>query len=199
VVTRVVDVDEGPDAFLDGLAKTIDAMTPAHRAAFIALVAERRSARLGEYADWPPDDARATALEMIEALWDAARDGRFSLSRAEAFDADLEALGVLVDPDRFSAFEVYRAIGVLRRALAASAAGASAAGAVGVAVSALAAAASASEEAGVTIPRGLRSAWGWEAVQKEARWLLRVAGRLVTLPTVDTAQLRALRDLADAP
>jgi hypothetical protein len=178
---------DDPEAFLRHVSDALTAWTPAHRAAFVALVAERHGGNLRDYADWRIGD-RATAVEMIETLSKAAAGERPAPETLDRYLLDLQELGVLVDPDRFFATDAYRAIGVLKEAIRCCAAGAPPDAAQAVATAALASAASTD-----LVPDGLQRAWAWDSVRAEVRWLERVIETLGAEAALDADAVRRLR------
>jgi hypothetical protein len=188
-IDETIDSDSG--SFLRRLTAAFAGWTPAHCTVFAALVAERHRHDLRDYADWPPGSV--TALEMIDVLWDAAEGNTLTAERAEALESTLQQLGVLVDPDRLWSFDVYRGIRVLSAALRCSATSGRVSSPLDVALLGLAASAG-TEASPKEIPQKLNSAWSWQSVQTEARWLNRAVAALSALSKVDSATVRELRD-----
>jgi len=156
------------------LARISAAMTSeAHTATFAALVG-RRFARVL--------DGDARTIEA--ALWRAAASP--PLASLDVHLASLESIAAAVDPDRLSAPDAWRAIGVLRVALQVAAGRGPRAR--DLALAALGARALVTP-ADVT---ALAARWTWDAVEAEARWLEEIADTLARTASLDAASVATL-------
>ena len=208
----------GPESFLESLREELRPCGIAHHVSFAAVLAERRLASAGEYADWEPRLGHgASPRQIMEAVWDYACElaiapdrlsgfeagsaeaqfltnyRRVSPDRLSGFEADLSDVVALIDPDRFAAFENYRGIWLLQLTTQSLARG------VGDAVAVMVARASLYLSAGSGLSEDyvsdwfLRERWNIPDVQAEARLQNRMAQTLRETPSIGRDAIEALR------
>lgn len=244
-MTMTETIPGGPDAFQESLREELRPCAPAHHVSFAAVLGERWLPWAGEYADWeptpgqpsyrylikvssaseyadlaPPLGQGASMRQIIEAVWDHACGQDIAPDRLGEFEADLSEIGVLVDPDRFSASFAYSVIRLLRLTTRCCAPGAGVAAAVTVARDSLYMSIHAARRlppgiaAVMMAPDSLHMSTGfgfsykdywfkddWELyekwytpnVQAEARLQRKLAQTLRTIPRIERDTVEALR------
>ena len=208
----------GPEAFLESLREELRTCAPSHQVSFATVLAERRLALVGEYADWKPRLGQgASPIQIVEALWDHAcelaiapdpPDG-FEADSAEEqflnnyrqisrvqfgeFEADLSDLGALVDPDRFAAFRSYRGIWLLKLATRCCAPGAGIAAVVEVARASLQMSIGFGLYDDYHDNMKLRENWNIPDVQAEARLQSKLARTMRSTARIGRSAVETLR------
>ncbi|HKQ78995.1 MAG TPA: hypothetical protein VJ810_35180, partial [Blastocatellia bacterium] len=109
------------------------------------------------------------------------------------FEADLSDLAALVDPDRFTAFNAYRGIGLIELATQCCVHGAGVAGAVKVARASLHISTGFGLSDDYICNRDLREYWNIPDVQAEARLQNKLARTLRATPRIGHDTVEALR------
>jgi hypothetical protein len=161
-------VENNADAFLERMRQVVGALEPARARELVCAIAQRHVGDLREHADSP--SVIVTEARAVAATQPVPR------AQLEEWLGALSEVAAYVDPDRLWATDVWRAIGVIKLALRACAAGPPAgAGPFDVVSGALAARAlrssPANEAERQSVHKELRARWGWQAVQAEAQWL----------------------------
>ena len=100
----------GPEAFLESLREELSPCAHSHHVSFAAVLAERRLAWAGEMSTGNRLGQGASMRQIMEAVWSHACGRDIAPERLGEFEADLSEVATLVDPDRYAAFDAYRAI-----------------------------------------------------------------------------------------
>jgi len=184
----------GPEVFLESLREELSPCSPSHQVSFAAVLAERRLASAGEYADWEPRLGQGESPRRImEALWGHACGRAIAPDRLDEFETDLSEVAALVDPDRFAAFEAYRGIWLLELATRCCAPGAGIAPAMKVARASLHMSAGAGLSEDYVSDQFLRERWNVPKVQAESRLQSKLARTLRATPRIAPDAVNALR------
>jgi hypothetical protein len=203
----------GPEAFLESLRDELRLCTPAHHISFAAVLAERRLAWAGDYADWEPQQGesihaallrmaypeeyadweprfgqRVSMRQIMGAVWDHACGQSITPDRLREFEANLQEVAALVDPDRFAASYAWHGIWLLQLTTRCCAPGAGAAAAVEVARASL------RMSAGYDMSDWeLREKWDLPDIQAETRLQSKLAQTLRAIPQIERDIVETLR------
>ncbi len=193
-VAMTETIHGGPEAFLESLREELSPCAPSHHVSFASVLAERRLASAGEYADWEPRLGQGASPRLImEAVWEHACGRAIAPDRLGEFEADLSDVATLVDPDRFAAFDSYRGIWLLELAARCCAPGAGIAAAMKVALASLYMAADSGLSEDYVSDQLLRERWNFPKVQAEARLQIELARILSATPNVGPGAVETLR------
>jgi hypothetical protein len=193
-VAMTETIHDGPESFLESLREELSPCASSHYISFAAVLAERRLASAGEYADWEPRLGQgASPRRIVAAVWDHACGRAIAPDRLGEFAADLSQVAELVDPDRFAAFDSYRGIWLLELAARCCAPGAGIAAAMKVALASLYMSAGSGLSEDYVSDQLLRERWNVPKVQAEARLQIELARRLGATPRIGSDTVEALR------
>jgi hypothetical protein len=208
----------GPEAFLEVLRDELGLCAPAHHVSFAAVLAERGLPRAADYADWEPQQGesihaallrlawpdnyadweprlgqRVSMRQILGAVWDHACGRSIAPDRLCEFEANLQEVAALVDPDRYASFDTYRAIWLLQLTTRCCAPGAGVAAAVAVARDSLHMSTGYGLRDDDGCDRDLRERWNTPNVQAEARLQSKLAQTLRAIPVIGRDAVETLR------
>jgi uncharacterized protein YjaG (DUF416 family) len=193
-VAMTETIPGGPEAFLESLREELSPCAHSHHVSFAAVLAERRMAWAGENVDWEPRLGQGASMRQImEAVWSHACGRDIAPDRLGEFEADLTEVATLVDPDRYAAFDAYRAIWLLRLTVRCCATGAGVADAVTAARASLYMSADSGLSEDYVSEQFLRERWNVPKVQAEARLQSKLARTLRAMPRIAPDAVEALR------
>jgi hypothetical protein len=208
----------GPEAFLEFLRDELRLCSSAHHVSFAAVLAERGLVWAGEYADWEPQQGesihaallrlawphdyadweprlgqRVSMRQIMGAVWDHACGQDIAPDRLCEFEANLQEVAALVDPDRYASFYAYRGIWLLQLTTRCCASGAGTVAAVAVARSSLHISAGSGLSEDYVCDRELSEKWDAPNVQAEARLQSKLAQILRAIPRIGRDAVETLR------
>jgi uncharacterized protein YjaG (DUF416 family) len=212
-VAMTETIPGGSEAFLEFLRDELRMCAPAHHVSFAAVLAERGLPRAADYADWEPQQGesihaallrlawpdnyadweprlgqRVSMRQILGAVWDHACGRSIAADRLCEFEANLQEVAALVDPDRYASFDVYRAIWLLQLTTRCCAPGVGAAAATEVARASLC------MSAGYDMSDWeLREKWDLPDIQAEARLQSKLAQTLRAIPQIERDIVETLR------
>jgi uncharacterized protein DUF416 len=193
-VAMTETIPGGPEAFLQSLREELSACAHSYHASFAAVLAERRLASAGEYADWEPRLGQgASPRQIMEAVWDHACGRAIAPDRLGEFEASLSEVVALVDPDRYAAYVAYHVIWLLRLATRCCAPGAGVSAALKVARASLHMSTGFGLSDDFVCDRDLRENWNIPDVQAEVRLQSKLAQALRAAPSIAPDTVEALR------
>jgi hypothetical protein len=208
----------GPEAFLEFLRDELRLCSPAHHVSFAAVLAERGLRWANDYADWAPQQGesihaallrlvwpddyadweprlgqRVSMRQIMGAVWDHACGQSIAPDRLCEFEANLQEVKALVDPDRYTSLYAYRGIWLLQLTTRCCAPGAGVAAAVTVARDSLHMSTGNGLRDDYGYDRDLRESWRIPNVQAEARLQSKLAQTLRAIPLIGRDAVETLR------
>jgi hypothetical protein len=217
-VAMTETIPGGPDAFLEFLRDELRLCSPAHHVSFAAVLAERGLAWANDYADWVPQQGesihaallrlawpddyvdweprlgqRVSMRQIMGAVWDHACGQDIAPDQLCEFEANLQEVAALVDPDRYTSFYAYRGIWLLQLTTRCCAPGAGVAAAVTVARASLHMSAGSCLAEDFVCDLELRERWNTPNVQAEARLQSKLAQTLRAIPRIGRDAVATLR------
>jgi hypothetical protein len=131
--------------------------------------------------------------QILEAVWDHACGQDISPDRFGEFEADLQEVAVLVDPDRHTASYAWNGISLLQLTTQCCAPGAGVAAAVAVAKASLRMSTGYSLSWDYTCDLYLHEKWDSPKIQAEARLQSKLAQTLRAIPLIGLDNVETLR------
>jgi hypothetical protein len=217
-VTMTETIPGGPEAFLEFLRDELRLRSPAHHVSFAAVLAERGLAWAADYADWVPQQGesihaallrlawpdnyadweprlgqRVSMRQILGAVWDHSCGRSIAPDRLCEFEANLQEVAALVDPDRYASFDAYRAIWLLQLTIRCCAGGAGVAAGVVVARASLHMSAGSGLSEDYVCDQELHEKWDSPNVQAEARLQSKLAQTLRAIPRIGLDTVETLR------
>jgi hypothetical protein len=208
----------GPEEFLDFLRDELRQCAPALHVSFAAVLAERGLVWADDYADWEPQQGesihaallrlawprdyadweprlgqRVSMRQIMGAVWDHACGQEIAPDRLCEFEANLQEVAALVDPDRYTSFYAYRGIWLLQLTTRCCASGAGVAAALAVARASLHMSAGSGLAEDYVCDRELRERWDIPNVQAEARIQSKLAQTLRAIQRIGRETIETIR------